>query len=354
MEVSMIGRQLSFFEAEVAACQERLAVAGDPLAKLDAFINWAGLRPLLKPFEFDNSAKGGRPAWDALFMVKVLLLQALYNIADGSCEYQINDRLSFKRFLGLKPADKAPDEKTIWLYRERAKHSGLHEKIFSWFDNELIRSGYLAQKGQIVDATFVPTHKPTGKQDKQLKEGLPLTPAQARQRDNDATFTKKGETTHHGYKNHVQTDVKHKFIRRSKTTTASTHDSQTMEDLLDPKGNTGRDVFGDSAYRSASIEELVKANHQNSRIHRRAYRNKPLSECQKKANVTRSRVRAKVEHIFGHMVTSMGGLMIHTIGLARAQVKITLKNIAYNMKRFTFFEAKATGWTPGQTSATAC
>ncbi|MFN7902335.1 MAG: transposase [Holosporales bacterium] len=79
-----------------------------------------------------------------------------------------------------------------------------------------------------------------------------------------------------------------------------------------------------------------------------------MSECQKKANVTRSRVRAKVEHIFGHMVISMGGLMIHTIGLARAQVKITLKNIAYNMKRFTFFEAKATGWTPGQTSATAC
>jgi IS5 family transposase len=334
-------KQGSFYDMEVGRSHALLDKAGDPLAKLDRFINWQSLEPLLEPLRFDNSVQGGRPAWDALLMVKVLLLQALYTIADGSCEYQINDRASFKRFLGLNPGDKAPDEKTIWLWRERIKHSGLHDTIFAWFDHELNRAGYIAQKGQIVDATFVPTHKPTGKQDKQRKEGIPLTPAQAAQRDEDATFTKKGGKTYHGYKNHIQTDVKHKFIRKHTTTTASTHDSQELDNLVDPTGNTGRDVYADSAYRSAKTEKKLRGDTLNSKVHYRAYRGKPLTETQKKTNTTRSRVRARVEHIFGHMTTSMGGLMIHTIGLARATVKMTFKNLAYNMQRFAMFEMRA-------------
>ena len=334
-------KQLSLYEAEMNRSYVFLDKAGDPLAKLDKFINWGSLEPVLKPLRFDNSEKGGRPAWDALLMVKVLLLQALYNIADGSCEYQIDDRSSFKRFLGLNPGDKAPDEKTIWLWRERIKHDGLHDTIFAWFDDEMERAGYTAQKGQIVDATFVPTHKPTGKQDKQLKEGIPLTPAQAAQRDEDATFTKKGDKTFHGYKNHIQTDVKHKFIRAHTTTTASTHDSQELDNLIDPTGNTGRDVYADSAYRSAKTEEKLRGDKLNSKVQYRAYRGKPLTETQKKTNTTHSRVRARVEHIFGHMTTSMNGLMIHTIGLARATVKMTFKNLAYNLQRFAYFEARA-------------
>ena len=154
---------------EVIGCHERLDKAGDPLQKLDSAIDWSGLREILKPLDFRPTSKGGRPGWDALLMVKVLLLQSLYNIADGACEYQINDRLSFKRFLGLKPTDKAPDEKTIWLWRERIKHGGYADKIFTWFDEEINKAGYIAQKGQIVDASFVETHKPTGKHKKQLK-----------------------------------------------------------------------------------------------------------------------------------------------------------------------------------------
>lgn len=336
----MQAKQGSFYDMEVARSHAMLDKGGDPLAKLDKFINWQGLEPVLQPLRYDNSEKGGRPAWDALLMVKVLLLQGLYNIADGSCEYQINDRASFKRFLGLNPGDKAPDEKTIWLWRERIKQGELHSQIFAWFDSELDRAGYIAQKGQIVDATFVPTHKPTGKQDKQLKEGIPLTPAQAAQRDEDATFTKKGDKTFHGYKNHIQTDVKHKFIRAQTTTTASTHDSQELDNLIDPTGNTGRDVFADSAYRSAKTQEKLRNDKLNSKVHYRAYRNKPLSDAQKKTNTTRSRVRARVEHIFGHMTTSMNGLMIHTIGLARATVKVTFKNLAYNLQRFAYLEGR--------------
>jgi hypothetical protein len=171
-------------------CYKWVDAKGDPLATLDGMVPWENLRKLLGPITFENSR--GRPPLDALMMVKCLLLQALYNIADGACEYQINDRLSFKRFLGLAMDEKGPDEKSIWLYRERIKEAKLHEVIFAWFESELQKAGYAAQKGQIIDATFVPTHKPTGKLKKQEEAGIPLTPAQERQRDQDATFTKKG------------------------------------------------------------------------------------------------------------------------------------------------------------------
>ena len=273
-------------------------------------------------------------------MAKILLLQACNNLADDRTEFLINDRLSFKRFLGLGVNDKSPDAKTIWLWRERMLHSGLHEKIFAWFEGELCRAGFEAKGGQIVDATFVPAHKPTGKHRKQLREETPLTEAQSQQIDNDATFTKKGGATYHGYKNHTSVDTKWKLIRKGETTTASVHDSQKLESVLTPPPADAlaedRKLWADSAYRSAEAEAMLAAKGLVSEVHERAYRNRPLTGLQKAANRLKSSVRARVEHVYGHMETSMGGLMIHTIGLARAQVKMTFKNLAYNMRRFVF------------------
>lgn len=327
---------MGLFSSE--ACYGWVDTKEDSLIKLNQLIDWEALRKKLRAITFENVR--GRPALDALMMVKVILLQALYNIADDACEYQINDRLSFKRFLGLSLDEKAPDAKSIWLYRERIKHGGLDDLIFAWFDEQLIKAGYIAQKGQIVDATFVPVHKPTGKQDKQLKAGIPLTPAQMAQRDEDATFTKKGDVTYHGYKDHIQVDVKHKLIRKHSQTTASTHDSQEMDNLVDATVNTGRGVWADSAYRSAAIEQTLSKHRLRSQIHYKGYRNHPLSATKKRTNRTRSSTRSRVEHVFGYMETVLGGMMIHTIGIARAKVKMTFKNLAYNMRRFSFLQSQ--------------
>jgi IS5 family transposase len=323
-------------------CYGWVDAKGDPLARLDKMIPWENLRRVLGAITFEHSR--GRPPLDALMMVKCLLLQSLYNISDESCEYQVNDRLSFKRFLGLAMDAKAPDEKSIWLYRERIKEAGLHEKIFAWFEEELQKAGYAAQKGQIIDATFVPTHKPTGKLKKQE---TPLTPAQERQQDTDATFTKKGNATHHGYKNHVNVDNKYKLIREFSVTTASTHDSQELETVLETPddtgalANTGKSVWADSAYRSARTLQSLKAMGLRPEINHRAYKNTPLTDAQKATNKTRSSVRARVEHVFGFMEMSMGGMLIHTIGLARANVKVAFKNLGYNMRRFVILQKMA-------------
>ena len=110
------------------------------------------------------------------------------------------------------------------------------------------------------------------------------------------------------------------------------HDSQKLDDVLD-KSNTGRDVWADSAYRSAETEAKLEAKGYKSRVHTRAARNRPLSQRAKTANTTRSRVRARVEHVFGHQHTSMGGKIVRTIGMARAAAKIGMMNLVYNMQR---------------------
>lgn len=326
--------QRSFFEIE--DCYSRLDKAGDPLLKLDTMIKWEELDKLLDPIRYETGVSGGRPGLDPLVVVKSMLLQSLYNLSDDACEYQINDRLSFKRFLGLSASQKAPDAKTIWLYRERVKHKNLHEVIFDWFLEQIDNAGYKAQEGQIVDASFVPTHKPTGKHNKQFEEEIPLTQAQSSQIDPDATFTKKGKETHHGYKNHIQIDNKHKIIRKTKVTTASRHDSQEFGNLINKEGNEGKDVWADSAYRSEESEKMIKEKDLVSQVHERAYRNTPLSSEQKAKNKLKSHFRARVEHVFGQITTSMGGALTHVIGLARVEVKVILKNLAYNMKRYVY------------------
>ncbi len=77
-----------------------------------------------------------------------------------------------------------------------------------------------------------------------------------------------------------------------------------------------------------------------SHVHERAYRHTPLTDEQKLSNAVQSKTRARVEHVYGHGVTSMKGWMIHTMGLARARMKIMFKNLAYNMQRFVWLESR--------------
>ena len=118
------------------------------------------------------------------------------------------------------------------------------------------------------------------------------------------------------------------------------HDSQKFEDVLDTS-NTASDVWADSAYRSDEIEEKLGRRGLKSRIHHRAYRNRKLSEAQKAANTTRSKVRARVEHVFGDQKNAMGAEIVRTIGIVRARCKIGMTNLVYNMRRFIILERMA-------------
>ena len=155
----------------------------------------------------------------------------------------------------------------------------------------------------------------------------------ARQKDTDARWTKKNGQSHYGYKNHINVDNEHKIIREYEVTTASVHDSQVIESLLDEE-NSDKEVYADSAYRSEETEASLKEQGYRSRIHRKGKRNKPLTRREQQGNRIKSVVRVRVEHIFGAIVNNMGGKLVRTIGLERAKTKIGLTNLVYNLKRF--------------------
>lgn len=338
--------QFGFFDAD-----RRLAAItskGDPLEMIARVVPFESFRAeieaaVLTPVSEKKSPAGRKPI-DVMVMFRMLVLQSLYNLSDEQVEYQVRDRLSFTRFLRLGIEDRIPDGTTLWLFREALGKAGLIEKLFERFGQHLETKGYIARGGQMIDATIVPVPKQrnTREENEEVKAGKTpkawkQNPAKNRQKDKDARWTKKHGKSFYGYKNHVNADAKRKLIRQYEVTDASVHDSQQFDGLLN-QANTSADVYADSAYRSAETEAKLNLRGLRSRIHRRANRNHPLSKVQEDANRRKSRVRARIEHVFGAQQTAPGGRIVRTIGIARAKVKIGLQNLVYNIRRLVTLE----------------
>ncbi len=145
------------------------------------------------------------------------------------------------------------------------------------------------------------------------------------------THTKKHGKSYHGYKLSICVDVKHKFIRKITTGTASEHDSRRFDEVID-EGNTSRDVYADRGYPGALRSEMLKVLGYREHIQRKAKPNQRLSDCQKGRNKRIAKIRVRVEHPFAQM-RHMGGKIIRTIGQARATVAMTMMATCYNLKR---------------------
>lgn len=318
---------------------EQLEDGGDPLVKLNKVVKWdmfaADLRTIR---DKERKSNAGRKPFDVILMFKILILQSLYNLSDDQTEFQIRDRLSFMRFLGLSLHDRVPDAKTIWDFRNQLTEAGLTHKLFKKFDKFLRQNGFAAKKGQIIDASIIgaPKQRNSRQENQQIKEGeIPenWSENKKRQKDTDAKWVNKNGQNRFGYKNHIEIDVKHKLIRKYEVTDAATHDSQVFEVLLDKK-NSSKDVWADSAYRSAEKLEHLSSNKYREHIQRKGYRNKKLTKWELAGNYTRSKTRSRVEHIFGVQSQRAGSLIIRTIGIVRAKTKIGLRNLAFNIDRF--------------------
>ncbi len=328
--------QTGLFDLEFR-CRE-LEKNGDLLVKINEVIPWEAFRPLLNQVrEKERKSSAGRKAFDVILMFKVMILQSLYNLSDDSIEYQIRDRISFMRFLGFNVDQTVPDAKTIWLFRENLGRLKLAKKLFKRFDRILHEKGFQARKGQIVDANIVnvPVQRNSREQNKKLKENeIPeeWNGNVKRQKDPDAKWIVKNNKRYYGYKNHISVDVKHKLIRSYEVTDASVHDSNVFEPLLD-SGNSSKDVYADSAYRSQKNSGIVAEYGFRDKIHKKGCRGKKLSRWERQGNRTRSRIRARVEHIFGIQLKIAGHLILRGIGFIRTSTKIGLRNLAYNMFR---------------------
>ncbi len=143
----------------------KISKQGDPLEKLKT-IKWNIFKkPIEKIFEKEKKVPGGRPRTDVILMFKIMILQRFYNISDEQMEYQILDRLSFMRFLDLNIRDEVPDHNTIWGFREALTNEGIVEKLFDQFNAELEKENLIANKGSIIDASFVEVPRQRNKKD---------------------------------------------------------------------------------------------------------------------------------------------------------------------------------------------
>lgn len=327
--------------------EQQLESRKDKLQKLSQIIPWQiFVRKIEQSLKKEKKSKGGRKPIKREILFKLLILQQLYNLSDEQVEYQTYDRISFRRFVGLSSDDEIPDATTISLFRKELTEAELIEELFQKFEQFLRNSGYEAKGGQIVDATLVPVpiQRNSKEENKLLKRGeIPQdwnnNPHKLSQKDIDARWTKKNQVSYFGYKNQINIDVEHGFVRRYDVTDASVHDSQVLGSVIDAD-NSGDEIWADSAYRSDNIETGLDVLGYISQINERGYRNKPLTEEQKASNRIKSKTRAKVEHVFGAWQTRMGGKKVRAIGITKVKAKVGLKNLAYNLLRYIFWEKK--------------
>jgi IS5 family transposase len=354
--------QAGFFDVDERL--KRLSGLGDHLEAFAAAVDFEIFRAdLVAALGYSDGTQGGRPPFDPVMMFKVLVIQAMDNLSDERAEFLINDRMSFMRFLGLALADRVPDARTIWLFREKLTKAGAIEPLFARFDATLRASGYIAMSGQIVDATLVaaPKQRNTEDEKKAIKEGrIPQgwakNPAKLRHKDRDARWTVKFSKAKErpdgtkplvdiaiptfGYQNHISIDRSFGFIRRWSATDAAAYEGARLREGLLDKTNTAASVWADTAYRSAANEAFMEKNGFRSCVHRKKPKGRPMPEAVRCANALKSTVRSRVEHVFAEQKDRMS-LFIRTIGVARARVKIGMANLVYNFKRLVFWRRVA-------------
>lgn len=343
---------------------KRLSDLGDQLEAFGRAVDFEIFRAdLVKALAYSDGSQGGRPPFDPVMMFKVLVIQGANSLSDERAEFLISDRLSFMRFLGLGLSDRVPDARTIWLFREKLTRAGAIQSLFDRFDATLRASGYIAMGGQIVDASLVaaPKQRNTEDEKKVLKEGrIPenwkARPAKLRQKDRDARWTVKFSKAKErpdgtkppvdiaipafGYQNHVSIDRQFGLIRKWQATDAAAYEGARLREGLLDKTNTASQVWADTAYRSKANEAFMEQNGFVSRVHRKKPKGRSMDRRTAIANGAKSKVRAFVEHVFAEQKYRMG-LVVRTVGIARATTKIGMANIVYNIKRLLFLQKTA-------------
>jgi transposase, IS5 family len=336
--------QNGFFDHEERL--NRLSDLKDPLVEIGSRVNFEQFRKQLESATIkEDTSKGGRPAYDRVMLFKAMVLKKIYSLSDDQLEYQINDRLSFMRFLGLPLGERVPDAKTFWLFQETLSDKGVIQQAFDLFATMLREEGYFVNEGKIVDASIVkaPIQRNSREENGKINEGeIPKdwSETKKRQKDTDADWVSKNGKHYFGYKNHIKIDQKSKLIEKSVVTMASVHDSQAI-DLLIADTDKGLRLYADSAYHSAEIKQNLNMRGIHCYIHKKGSRNVELTKNQKAANKVKSKTRCRVEHVFASLKGVSDKMIVRTIGLIRAEANIVMHNLVYNMTRHCYLQRTA-------------
>jgi IS5 family transposase len=289
---------------------ENVRKNGDRLARVDSLIDWEAFRPIVAGLYDNRGPKGGRPNVDEVVMVKLLVLQSWYGLSDPELERQVDDRLSFQRFLGYP--EKAPDYSTVWQFRERLAESGRDRMVWEELQRQLDEKGLKVKKGVVQDATFItadPGHAPADK---------PRGREARTRRSRDGTWAKKGSKSSYGYKLHAKTDVDLGLIRDLETTTASVHDSRV--DLTRP----GEVAYLDKAYFGVEIQGYSAAMRRGVRGHPLGIRDRLRNRRINGKRAPGERPFAVIKRVFG-----LGHVLVTSV--ERVRVKMVFACFCFNL-----------------------
>ncbi len=262
--------------------------------------------------------KGGRPAYPTEAMLKVLLLQVMYNGSDEKTQEAVADRLSFRRFCGFSIDDDTPDNATICRFRGLLVD--LNIDLLQEVNEQLDNSGVRLRKGTLIDATIIQANakSPTG--------------GEVSERDPEAGWTQKAGKYHFGYKAHVGMDQTSGMINKVKVTSADVHDSLATYECLDTRD---KKAYADKAYDNDEIRRTLRDNKIKPRLMHRTYAKDSPTTKNRKAILNKGygRIRCAVEKFFGTIKRSYGARQARYLGIAKNQLHMDMMAIAYNLKR---------------------
>jgi IS5 family transposase len=307
--------QQSFIEAFTS----RKLGRNDRLDRVAAKVKWYRFEKLLHKLVPEGA---GRPPFDPLLMFKALLLQQWYALSDSALEEALNDRVSFRRFLGLGLDADAPDHSTLCRFRNRLVEAGLIERLFAEFDRQIEGRGLVLKQGTMVDATLV-----------ECSQTRPPPGQEADAVDPDARFAKQegkpGST--YGYKAHLGVDQGTRLIRSAILTPANVNETVVADALI--RGDEAA-VYADKAYAKQERRERLKAAGIKDRIMHKTWGGGPqLTHWQKRRNALIAPIRASVETVMAVLKRRMGYARTRYIGLAKNTAHLLMLALAYNMRR---------------------
>ena len=285
-------------------------------------------------------SNAGRPALDPVLMFRVVFLANLTHTSDQDMALAIMTNLLVRCFLKVQPGTRI-SRQAIWDYRELFLKSNACETIMNLHMVAMRQKGLIsADGGLILDGSFVeaPKQHNTREENELIKAGKGATlweghRAKKRQKDIDARCTKKNNEEHYGYKLHALIDAVSKAIICVVTTSANVHDSRVIGEVLNDEEDKGRTLYADSAYCGKELEKLTRSYNVEPCFCEKGYVNRPLTEEQKKNNREKSKIRCRVEHVFGHIETVFKGSFVRTTGIARAKALNCLTALGYNLCR---------------------
>lgn len=270
------------------------------LDEMNRIMPWADLTAAIEPF-YPKAEGPGRPPVGVERMLRLHCLQQWFNLSDPAVEEALYDSRALRHFVGIDLGrEPVPDETTICKFRHLLEAHQLGEQLFARIREYLATQGLQVSRGTIVDATIIAAPSSTKNRQKE--------------RDPEMHQTKKGNQWYFGMKAHIGVDSRTKLIHSVVATAANVHDSQMLPKLL--HGQETR-VWGDAAYSGQRDVIQHHAPHAQSFIQAKAHRHRPLSEEEQAKNRTKSKVRAKVEHVFLVIKRIFGWSKVRYRGLAK-------------------------------------